>query len=116
MNTKLNRGHLTLMAVVAVSLSIWVGTRLQAQPLAGPAPASQYEYAIIHWDGAENTHVVYGDGHFDNLGPQLKPIRAPRGVDERAFYLALAIDALARKGFEFCGNYDHDVVLRRARN
>ena len=48
------------------------------------------------------------------LGSILAAVKRPDRVDESAFHMTLAINAVAREGFEVAATTDNEVVLRRA--
>lgn len=81
----------------------------QQQRVAGPA----YEYAVIRWDGRDNTHIVRPDGTVLHLGAQLKELSKPSRTDERAFYMASVLNAVAREGYELVGMHPDEFVVRR---
>ncbi len=71
------------------------------------------EYVSIHWDGRDNTHIILPNGVVKCLGPQLTVISKPSRTDERAFYMNIAINSLAKEGYEFVGIRDNDVIMKR---
>ena len=68
----------------------------------------------IHWDGRENTHVIRPNGKVEFLGKVLAAVTRPGRTDERSFYLNMAMNALAKEGYEFAGRTENDIVMRRA--
>ena len=110
------RGRLAISVLMA-GMIVGFGTFYRGQTadlaVTHPMTGSVFEYAVIHWDGRDNTHVIYKGGRHENLGPQFQTLRAPRNVDERSYFLTLAMNALAEKGFEFSGTLDHNPVMRR---
>jgi hypothetical protein len=61
-----------------------------------------FEFATIRWDG-DNTCVILPSGKVDFVGLQLKSIKVPDKVDQRAFYLNVTMNSLGKRGFEFGG-------------
>ena len=59
-----------------------------------------YEYATIRWSGKESTHFIRANGKVEMLGSVLTKVSRPDRVDERAFYLNLAMNAVAKEGYE----------------
>ena len=78
-------------------------------------PVFQFEECVtIHWDGRENTHIIRPNGKVEFLGKVLGPVIRPNRTDERAFYLNVAMNALAKEGYEFAGRSENDIVMKRA--
>jgi len=75
--------------------------------------ATQGECVAIHWDGRDNTHVIRPNGKVKFLGRIFETSSRPARTDERAFYLNVAMNALAKEGYEFAGRTDNDVVMKR---
>jgi hypothetical protein len=71
------------------------------------------EYAVIQWDGRENTRFIRPNGTVEKLRPVLEGTSRPDGVHDRSFYLAIALNAVAREGFEYAGTIDGDLVVKR---
>ena len=83
--------------------------------LAKAAEAEMFEYAVIHWDGAENTHVIFPDGTVAFVGSMLNGAKKPDRVDDRAFYMTIMVNALARQGYEFAflSNDQNTIFMKR---
>lgn len=73
-----------------------------------------FEYATIRWDGRENTHLIRPNGTTETLGPILNKVKRPDRVDERAFYMNIAMNAVAHEGYEFAGMTPDEIVMKRA--
>ena len=73
-----------------------------------------YEYATLRWDGRENAHVIYPNGHVEFLAAKFKGIKKPERADERAFFMNLAVNALAQQGYELAAMTPDDYVFKRA--
>jgi hypothetical protein len=71
------------------------------------------EYATIRWAGRENTHLIRPNGKVDKLRPLLEKFPHPAGVDERAYYMNIAMNSLAREGYEFAGMTSDEIVMKR---
>ena len=71
------------------------------------------EYATIRWAGRENTHVIRPNGRVDVLGPLFTKIQRPDRVDERAFYMNVALNAVAKEGYELVGMTSEEIVMKR---
>jgi hypothetical protein len=79
-----------------------------------PKPGAAYEYATIRWAGRDNTHVVRPGGQVEVLGPELRKMLKPDRADDRAFYMNLAMNGLAKEGYEFAGMDSDDIIMRKA--
>ncbi len=99
--------------IVAGMLGVALAAPWMAGRAADNARPQVYEYATIRWDGAENTHVVRPDGTVQSAGPQLRDLRAPSRTDQRAFYMNVVLNALAREGYELAGMHPDTFVVRR---
>ena len=103
-----------LTCVIATLAILIVGSTVTLRAAdTNSVPAMRFEYATIHWDGRDNTHVIFPNGVVKCLGPQLTVISKPSRTDERAFYMNLAINSLAKEGYEFAGIRDNDVIMKR---
>lgn len=80
---------------------------------AGPGGLQRYEYATIRWSGRENTHLIRSSGKVEMLGSILNRTPRPDRVDERAYYMNIAMNAVAKEGFEFAGMTPDEIVMRR---
>jgi hypothetical protein len=58
-----------------------------------------YEYASVRFVPGGRTIIMWPDGTTDKLG-DLNTTKDPDNVDERLYYLTLAVNLLAQKGFE----------------
>lgn len=72
-----------------------------------------YEFATIRWAGRENTRFIRPNGKVEVLGAILKSIQRPDGMDERAFYMNAAMNAVAKEGYEFAGMTSEEIVMKR---
>jgi len=73
-----------------------------------------FEYGTVRWAGRENTHFIRPNGTVEILGPILTKIQRPDRVDERTFYMNIAVNAVAREGFEVTAMTSDEIVLKRA--
>ena len=78
-------------------------------------PGLGYEYATIRWAGKENTHIVRPAGQVEFIGQELRKVPKPDRTDDRAFYMNLAMNGLAKEGYEFAGMSSDEIVMRRAK-
>ena len=98
-----------LSAVVAVITL----TCLTRNALAQSSGFQTTEYVTIRWAGRENTHLIRSNGKVEFLGQILGKVTRPDRVDERAFFMNLAMNAVAKEGYEFAGMNNDEVVMKR---
>lgn len=72
-----------------------------------------FEYATIRWAGRDNTHLIRPGGQTEMLGPLLTKLQRPDRVDDRAFYMNIAMNAVAKEGYEFAGMTSDEIVMKR---
>ena len=106
--------HYRIIAVIALLL-IAVLAPWHVSPAADlPTHRSiTYEYATIRWSGRENTHVIRPNGNVEFLGAQLDKVAKPNRADDRAFYMNIVMNGLAKEGYEFAGLSNDDIIMRR---
>lgn len=100
-----------LLGVAAVLALFFAPSRA-----AEPPQFQTFEYGTIRWAGREHTHFIRPNGQIEFLGPILTKTARPDRVDDRAFYLTLAMNMAAKEGFEFVGMNNDAIVLRRSMN
>jgi hypothetical protein len=102
--------HLLVFASVVL-----VGVGILRLLAADDAPGSdaRYEYATIRWAGRENTHIVRRGGEVEFIGHELRKAQKPDRTDDRAYYMNLAMNGLAKEGFEFAGMTNDEIVMKR---
>ena len=71
------------------------------------------EYATIRWGGRENSTLIRPGGNVEFIGRELFKMKRPERVDERAFYLNLVINSLAKEGYEVATAVNSDEILMR---
>ncbi len=76
-------------------------------------PRELIEYATLRWAGRENTHVIRPSGEVEFIGRQLTKIKKPDRADERSFYMNLALNALAREGYQLVAMTSDDYIVQR---
>ena len=82
-------------------------------PATAQEPAAKVEYIDIRWDGVDRMCVVYPDGHVDFVGQELKAIPRPDDANQRAFYMTLEMNRMAKLGYEFSGMISDEIVMKR---
>jgi hypothetical protein len=81
---------------------------------AEPTGFQQWEYATIRWGGRDNTHFIRPNGQVEMLDPILKELRRPDRTDERAYLMTIALNAVAREGWELVTATPDERFLRRS--
>ncbi len=107
----MKRNILVSLAILLGFLAVILVTKLKA---AEEKSFQTFEYATIRWAGRENTHLIRPDGKAEFLRPLLAQVKRPDRVDERALLMNIAINAVAREGFEVAAVTDDTVLMRRA--
>ena len=104
---------LLLATVTGVCLG---GVILFPRGSAAELPSFQtQEYVTIRWGGRDNTHLIRPNGQVEVLGPLLNKASRPDRTDDRSFYMNIAMNAVAKEGYEFAGMTNDEIVMRRPR-
>jgi len=105
-----------LLATAVCLLVICGAVFLAARGVAAPNAVTfqTFEYATIQWGGREFTHLIRPTGQVEMLAPLFKDVQRQERVNERALQLTIAMNALAKEGYELAGVADDKVVMRRA--
>ena len=77
------------------------------------APTQRFEYVTIHWAGRDNTHIIRPSGEVEFVGTKFNKIPKPSRTDDRAFYMNIVMNGLAKEGYEFVGISNDDIVMKR---
>ena len=102
----------TVSLILTILLAGWLCSSQQV--FAGSETNSVCEYATLRWDGRDNTHVIYAGGNVEFLGSKFRGVKKPDRADERSFFMNLAMNALAREGYELVAMTPDDYVFKRA--
>lgn len=102
---------LSAAALAALILAVFL---IQRSHAAEQRSFQTHEYATIRWGGRENTHLIRPNGQVEMLGPLLQNLKRPDRVDERTYLMNLALNAVAKEGFELTSMTADEMVLRRA--
>lgn len=104
---------LLLAAVLAAGLL--VGSRAASEPQTPPPsePVPRFEYVTIRWDGSDNTHLIRPGGQVEHIGAELRRFPRPGRTDDRSFYMNVAVNGLAKEGYEVAAMTENDILLRR---
>src|SRR4051812_43740114 len=99
----------TLLSTVCLAILL-TAARVKA---AETIEARAFEYATIRWGGRENTHLIRPSGTVEFLGSEFLKVKRPDRADDRSFYMNVAMNALAKEGFEFAGMTNDEIVMKR---
>jgi len=100
-----------ILTLALIAAGAWFAFRLYAADASEPP---RYEYVTIRWAGKENTHIVRPGGKVEFVGSELRKAQKPDRADDRAFYMNLVMNGLAKDGFEFAGMSSDEIVMKRA--
>ena len=103
-----NLNLILLASVLSVSAVLLFKSRA-----AEPTTFQVVEFATIRWQGRDNSQVIRPNGKPEKLKPLFERAPRPNGLDERAYYLTIAINALAKEGYDFAGMTSDEIVMRR---
>jgi hypothetical protein len=79
-----------------------------------PSTFQTVEFATIRWDGRENTYLIRPNGKVDKFKQVFeKAPPRPDGIDERTYYMTIAMNAAAKEGFDFAGMTQEQFVMKR---
>ena len=100
-----------ILLVAALSLSALCLLRLRA---AEPSSFQVAEFATIRWAGRDNTHLIRPNGRVEKLKPLFERFPRPEGgIDDRAYYMNIAMNTFAKEGYEFAGMFGDEIVMKR---
>jgi len=103
---------ITLLALAVVAL-VFAAILVKSHAAEGGA-FQKYEYVTIRWGGRDNTHLIRSNGKVEMLGTILNRVSRPDRTDERAFYMSIAMNSVAREGYEFAGMTSDEIIMKRA--
>ena len=78
-----------------------------------PIVSDRVEYLTLRWAGRDSTHLIRPTGEVEFIGKQLVNTKKPERADERSFYMNIALNALARDGYELTAMTSDDYLLKR---
>ena len=84
-----------------------------ARATEGAGEFQKFEYATIRWGGRENTQLIRPSGKTELLAPLLNKAPRPDRVDERAFFMNISMNAIAKEGYELAGMTGDEIVMKR---
>jgi hypothetical protein len=103
-----------IIAVIVLTAVLFEWSANQSRIAAADSIVFQtYEFVTIHWGGRDNTQLIRSNGKIEVLGSVLKAAPRPDGVDERSFYMNIAMNAVAKEGYDFAGMTSDVIVMKR---
>jgi hypothetical protein len=103
---------LTLALLLAAAVS---GAALYIAKSAGADSVSfqTTEFVTIRWEGRENSHVIRPSGKIEKLKQVFDRYPRPAGMDERSYYMNVAMNAVAKEGYDLAGVTPDEIVMKR---
>lgn len=100
---------LSLAAIVSLLLIFKASNTTAAdQTISGST-----EYVTVRWAGRENMHLIRPGGEVEFIWSKLKSVKRPDRCDERSFYMNLAMNSLAKDGFQVVTLFNDDLIMKR---
>src|SRR5215218_8567035 len=96
--------------VALVTLAAVAGLRPNSQA-ADEVSFQKVEFLTVRWQGRENTCVIRPNGNVEKLRPLFERVKRPEGIDERAFYMSIVMNTLAREGYELAALTNDELVM-----
>jgi hypothetical protein len=107
----------SILAFTILSAIVTIGVILVSKPsranAAEDAVPDSIEYATLRWAGRENLHLIRPSGNVEFLGRSLMSIKRPDRADDHSFYMNIAMNALAKEGYELVSMTSDDYVFKR---
>ena len=100
------------LALTLIAVAILAG-QMHKSRAAEEASFQISEFATIRWGGRDNTHLIRPNGKVEKLRVLLERYPRPDGTDDRAFYMNVAMNAVAKEGYEFAGMTHDEIVMKR---
>lgn len=100
---------LLLLLLICSTSALWV-VNLHATDLNSTQVA---EFITIRWQGRNDTKAILPSGKIENLKALFDRAPKPEGIDERAYYMNIAINAFAKVGYDFAGMNNDEIIMRR---
>jgi len=72
------------------------------------------EIITLRWDGRDNSYVIRSNAKIEKLKQLFDRYPRPEGIDERVYYLTIAMNAMTKEGFDYAGTLNEHVVMKRA--
>ena len=96
-----------ILSVFCVALLlVFIGAVEQSSP--------HFEYITLRWGGRENTQLIGPKGKVEFIGTKLYSTKVRDRVDERSFYMNLALNTLAKDGWEIAvAVHDGEIIFKR---
>ena len=101
----------TLLAIGITALAVWLGASLFSTAQE-KAPARQFEYAVIKWDGTDKVCVnLPGKAEILHVY-EMSGSRTPKEMQEEEFCLAFMANKMAKEGWEVAAFDSRRLVFR----
>jgi hypothetical protein len=81
-------------------------------PNTSPALRQEYSFATVHLGGKTNSYVIRPDNTIKRLDEFFATNTPPVGIDERTFYLHVAINFFAKYGYDVAAMTSESVIIR----
>jgi len=99
------------LLTATVALAVMQLLKLRADE---PRTFQTVEFATIRWDGRDNTYLIRPNGKVDKFKQVFeKALPRPDGIDERTYYMAIAMNALAKEGYDLAAMTQEQFVMKR---
>jgi hypothetical protein len=105
----MKRKNLLFLAVV-LSIAMLLFARLRADEKSG---FQTVQFITLRWQGRDNSKVIRPNGKAEALRPLFEKFPRPDGLDERAYYLNIAINAFAVEGYDVAAMNNDEIIMRR---
>jgi hypothetical protein len=99
-----------ILLLAALSLGTFLFFKLHAADL---NTFQKTELITLRWQGRENSKVVRSNGKIENLNILFSKVTKPEGIDERAYYMNIAMNAFAKEGYDFAGMNNDEIVMKQ---
>jgi hypothetical protein len=107
--------NLILLASAFSLAAVLLSRPHAAEPTTQPTTFQIAEFATIRWAGRDNSYLIRPNGRVDKLRLLFEQVPRPEGIDERAYYLNVAMNGAAKEGYELAGVTTPDqIVMKRA--
>ncbi len=104
---------MTILLGSVLLAGVWVVPFLRPVKAAEGNSVAPFEYVTLHWDGIANSHFVRPNGAVEFLGTQFIRMKKPERADDRTFFLNVALNTLAKEGYELVSMTADDYVLKK---
>jgi hypothetical protein len=99
-----------LLLLTTLSLVTFLFFKLHAADL---NTFQKTDFITLRWQGRDNSKVVRPNGKIENLNVLFNKVAKPDGIDERAYYMNVAMNAFSKEGYDFAGMNNDEIVMKR---